>query len=54
MITAGLKRVGVHADGATTTSGGKDGAELREVALQGLLRASDLLKKARGHAANEK
>jgi hypothetical protein len=53
VLTAGLKRAGVRADGATATSGGEDGAELGEVALQGLLRASDLLKKPRGRAANE-
>jgi hypothetical protein len=34
-------------------SGGEDGAELGEVALQGLLRASNLLNKMQGCAANE-
>ena len=39
LLTAGLKRAGVCADCATATSGGEDGAELGEVALQGLLRS---------------
>ena len=39
VLTAGLKRVGVRADGATAAFGGEDGAELWEVALQGLLRS---------------
>ena len=39
VLTAGLKRAGVRADGATAMSGGEDGAELGEVALQDLLRS---------------
>jgi hypothetical protein len=38
-----LNRAGVRAEGATAAFGGEDGAELMEVALQGVLRILELV-----------